>query len=547
MTEREIKGEPSGAGERIGFNEHFVLTAAKVRQGQGASASLVAAAGPATYRIDGLTDEQLTLHVGRRVRIDGTFGSVDRGATPADPKRRRAPRAGRHDDPPGPGRLLDPEELRSPCAYAATCIGAAGIVAATCFSMACAGTAKLAEHQAAGPAPTLVPPEKALVPTINVVTAVGWPEGATPTTADGLAVTAFARGLEHPRWIAVLPNGDVLVAETNAPPRPRDRSGLRGWLFGRAQKKAGGAVPSANRITLLRDADGDGVAEVRVGVPHRADLAVRDGARRRHALRRQHRRRREGPVHGRGHARRGSTPQKVIDLPAGDAQPSLDQERHRQPGRRARSTWPSDRTATSPSTAWPKRKDARSSGPSSSPPACAGPLRPACAIRSGWRGCRRPARSGSRSTSATSSVHDLVPDYMTAVKEGAFYGWPFSYFGSHVDTRVSPQDPERVARALVPDYALGAHTASLGLAYATTYEGRSGLTPRFATGMFVGQHGSWNRNPRSGYKVVFVPFVDGVPAGPRDRRADRVRDARRSRSWTARRRRDRSAGWPARR
>ena len=104
---------------------------------------------------------------------------------------------------------------------------------------------------------------------------------------------------------------------------------------------------------------------------------------------------------------------------------------------------------------------------------------------------------------------DLVPDYMTALKEGGFYGWPFSYFGAHVDTRVSPQDPARVARALVPDYALGAHTASLGLAYAS----RGALTERFATGMFVGQHGSWNRNPRSGYKVVFVPFEDGVPAG----------------------------------
>src|SRR4051812_29089792 len=139
----------------------------------------------------------------------------------------------------------------------------AGIIIAGCLTMACAGPAKLAEHQVAGPRPTLVPPEKALVPTINVVKAVGWPEGALPTAAEGLAVTAFASGLDHPRWIAVLPNGDVLVAETNAPPRPKDQSGLRGWLFARAQKKAGGAVPSANRITLLRDADGDGVAEVR--------------------------------------------------------------------------------------------------------------------------------------------------------------------------------------------------------------------------------------------------------------------------------------------
>jgi glucose/arabinose dehydrogenase len=384
----------------------------------------------------------------------------------------------------------------------------AGIVASTCFSIACAGTAKLAEHQATGPAPTLVPPDRALVPTINVVTAVGWPGGATPETADGLTVTAFARGLEHPRWIAVLPNGDVLVAETNAPPRPRDRSGLRGWLFGRAQKKAGGAVPSADRITLLRDADGDGVAEVRsaflTGLTSPFGMALVGDT--------LYVANTDAVVkvpYTPGATRSSSTPQKVIDLPAGD------RNHH-----------------------WTKNVVASPDG---------GTLYVAIGSNSNvaehglaeeegraqlWAielatGVRRTYATGLRNPVGMAWVPetgalwvavnerdelgpDLVPDYMTAVKEGGFYGWPFSYFGSHVDTRVSPQDPERVARALVPDYALGAHTASLGLAYTT----RSGLTPRFGTGMFVGQHGSWNRNPRSGYKVVFVPFVDGAPAGP---------------------------------
>ena len=102
--------------------------------------------------------------------------------------------------------------------------------------------------------------------------------------------------------------------------------------------------------------------------------------------------------------------------------------------------------------------------------------------------------------------NDLVPDYMTSVTDGGFYGWPYSYFGQHVDDRVKPQRPDLVAKAIMPDYALGAHTASLGLAYSAAAPGRP-----VRAGMFVGQHGSWNRNPRSGYKVIFVPFSDGTP------------------------------------
>jgi glucose/arabinose dehydrogenase len=137
------------------------------------------------------------------------------------------------------------------------------VTAALLGAIGCGRTAQLPVSQGMGPAPILPEPRTSIIPTINVATAVGWADTARPDVATGLEVNAFARGLDHPRWLYVLPNGDVLVAETNAPPRPLDAQGLRGWFFKRYQKRAGGAVPSANRITLLRDADGDGIAELK--------------------------------------------------------------------------------------------------------------------------------------------------------------------------------------------------------------------------------------------------------------------------------------------
>ena len=154
--------------------------------------------------------------------------------------------------------------------------------------ISCGTAARLPVTAGMGPQPTLPKPDKSLIPLVKVVTAKGWPAGATPVSAAGTSVAAFAQGLDHPRWVYVLPNGDVLVAETNAPPRPEDGKGIKGWFFKRYQKKAGGAVPSANRITLLRDADGDGVAEVRDRLPEGPHGAVRDGAGRVDPLRRQH-------------------------------------------------------------------------------------------------------------------------------------------------------------------------------------------------------------------------------------------------------------------
>jgi glucose/arabinose dehydrogenase len=388
------------------------------------------------------------------------------------------------------------------------------IAAASCAALAaaaltagCASSSNVPERQGFGPTPVLPKAESSMVPTINVVKAVGWGERETPDAAEGLVVTAFARGLEHPRWLLVLPNGDVLVAETNAPERPEEGKGLRGWMFKRSQKKAGGAVPSANRITLLRDTDGDGVADVKkafltgltspFGMTPAGDtlyVANTDAI--------------VKFPYAAGATAIDTPAVKVVDLPAGPrnhhwtknviasrdgsklyvaigsnsnaAEHGLDEEKDRA------QVWEVD-AATGAHRAFAT--------------GLRNPVGMAWVPDSGalWVAVNERDELG----------NDLVPDYMTSVEEGGFYGWPFSYWGRHVDTRVEPQDPAKVAQAIVPDYGLGAHTASLGLAYS----GANALPPRFANGMFVGQHGSWNRKPRSGYKVVFVPFVDGAPKG----------------------------------
>jgi glucose/arabinose dehydrogenase len=383
----------------------------------------------------------------------------------------------------------------------------AGLVTAALLATGCASSSKIPDRQGFGPTPVLPKPDSSLVPTINVVNAVGWGEHDTPIAADGLVVTAFARGLEHPRWLLVLPNGDVLVAETNAPERPEEGKGLRGWMFKRSQKKAGGAVPSANRITLLRDTDGDGIADVKkafvtglsspfgmtlagdtlyvantdaiVKFPYTAGATAIDTPAAKVT---------DLPAGARNHhwtknviaSPDGSKLFVAIGSNSNAAENGLDEEKDRA------QIWEVD-TATG-------------------------------AHRVFATGLRNPVGMAWEPETGALWVavnerdelgNDLVPDYMTSVKEGGFYGWPFSYWGQHVDARVEPQDPAKVAKAIVPDYGLGAHTASLGLAYSRA----NALPPRFENGMFVGQHGSWNRKPRSGYKVVFVPFADGMPKG----------------------------------
>jgi glucose/arabinose dehydrogenase len=372
----------------------------------------------------------------------------------------------------------------------------------------CASSTRLSVEEGMGPGPALPPPQQALLPTINVVTARGWAEGETPAPASGTTVTAFARGLDHPRWLHVLPNGDVLVAETNAPPRPKDNTGIKGWFFKRYQKQAGGAVPSANRITLLRDADGDGAAEVRsvllanlnspFGMALVGDVLYIANA---DALVRV--------PYEEGQRTIAAAPVKVADLPGGE------RNHHWTKNVIASPDGSKLYVAVGSNSNVAEHGMAEEEGRAAiwEIDAATGQHR---IFASGLRnpvGLAWEPGTGALWTTVNERDelgNDLVPDYMTSVRDGGFYGWPYSYYGQHLDDRVEPPRPDLVARAIVPDYALGPHTASLGLAHS----GVAAWPAPFGEGMFVGQHGSWNRKPRSGYKVIFVPFADGKPSGP---------------------------------
>lgn len=372
---------------------------------------------------------------------------------------------------------------------------------------ACADVATLPISAGTGPQPALPPPHQSLIPTVHIAPAIGWPAGVAPQAAPGTRVAAFASGLDHPRWLYVLPNGDVLVAETNAPPKPEDAPGLRGWLMGLVLKWAGAGVPSANRITLLRDTDGDGIADLRsvlldgLNSPFGMALVGKDLfiASSDAVLR--------FPYES-GDARITAPGIKVVDLPAGRIN-------HHWTKNLIASPDGSKLYVTVGSNSNVGERGMEVEGE-----------RAAIWEVDPRNGAHRIFASGLRNPNglawepSSSSLwtvvnerdeigSDLVPDYMTSVREGGFYGWPYSYFGQHVDERARPPQPELVARAIAPDYALGPHTASLGLASSAG----TTLPALFANGMFIGQHGSWNRRPHSGYKVIFVPFEGGKPAG----------------------------------
>ena len=384
------------------------------------------------------------------------------------------------------------------------------LVAALLFATViagCGGTARLPESAGMGPNPTLPPPEKTLVPVVNVATATGWPAAGKPQAAPGTSVARFAEGLEHPRWLHVLPNGDVLVAETNAPPKPEDAKGIKGFFMNMMMKKAGAQTPTANRILLLRDANGDGVAEFRsvfiegLNSPFGMALIGNDFyVANTDAVVRY----RYDP----GATKISVAGEKVTDLPAGPLNHHWTKSLIASPdGTKLYATVGSNSNVAENGMEKEEGRaaiweiDAKTGNKRLFATGLRNPNGMAWEPESGllWTAVNERDELGS----------DLVPDYMTSVKDGGFYGWPYSYYGRHVDGRVSPPRPDLVGRALVPDYALGAHTASLGLAAArgTT------LPAEFQSGMFIGQHGSWNRKPHSGYKVIFVPFSGGKPAG----------------------------------
>ncbi|MGZ8159681.1 MAG: PQQ-dependent sugar dehydrogenase [Methylobacter sp.] len=358
-----------------------------------------------------------------------------------------------------------------------------------------------------GPHPQLPPPNPTLIPTVNIAEAVGWPENEKPVAAPGMAVNAFAAGLDHPRWLYVLPNGDVLVAETNAPPKPEDGKGIKGWFMKRVMSKAGSRVPSANRITLLRDADGDGVAEKRsvfiegLNSPFGMALVGNDFyVANSDALVRF--------PYTEGETRITQPGTKVLDLPAGPI------NHH----------WTKNLLASQDGSRLYVTVGSNSNVAENGIEQEAG--RAAIWEVDPKRGSYRIYATGLRNPNGLAWEpdggtlwtvvnerdelgSDLVPDYLTSVPDGSFFGWPYSYYGKHLDERVQPQRPDLVAKARVPDYALGPHTASLGLSFS-----KSGAWPApFDNGVFIGQHGSWNRKPRSGYRVIFVPFRAGKPFG----------------------------------
>lgn len=357
-----------------------------------------------------------------------------------------------------------------------------------------------------GPSPTLPEPERDILPTVRVAKAVGWPKGQKPAAAHDVRVSAFATGLAHPRWLYTLPNGDVLVAESNAPERPEDAKGLKGSIMKKLQARAGAGVPSPDRITLLRDTDGDGVVDIRsvfianlhspigmalIGTTFyvaNTDAILAFSYR-------------PGETSIAGHGR------KLTDLPAGP------RNHH----------WTKNLIAT------PDGSKLFVTVGSNSNVAEHG-LEEEAGRAAIWEvdiasGTKRVFASGLRNPNgmawepATGALwavvnerdelgDDLVPDYLSAVKDGGFYGWPFTYYGQHTDPRVDPPEGG-IPQPIEPDYALGAHVAALGLLWSAS----PALPARFANGMFVSEHGSWNRDPPVGYKVVFVPFRAGAPSG----------------------------------
>lgn len=371
----------------------------------------------------------------------------------------------------------------------------------------CGDQATLPIKAGMGPSPTLPPPHHTLIPTINIAPAKGWPAGATPVAAEGLTVSAYASGLDHPRWVYVLPNGDVLVAETNAPPKPEDGNSIKGWVMKKVMKRAGAGTPSANRITLLRDADGDGVAETKTvflaglhspfGMTLVGDslyVANSDAVIR--------------FPYKTGDLRITDPGKKIADLPAGPINHHWTKNIiASRDGKHLYATVGSNSNVAENGI----DKEENRAAILEIDPANGNTRLFASGLRNP-NGMSWQPQSGVLWTVVNERDEiggDLVPDYMTSVKDGAFYGWPYAYYGQHVDERVKPPRPDLVAKAIPPDYALGPHTASLGLVF---YDGKL-LPARYANGAFVGQHGSWNRKPSSGYKVIFVPFANGRPNG----------------------------------
>ena len=380
------------------------------------------------------------------------------------------------------------------------------IAFALAFALVGCGGASAPADKTYGANPELPAPEGGGLPVINVARAVGWPDGAAPSAPEGFTVTRYAEGLAHPRWLYVLPNGDVLVAESSS--QPSSGGGILDWIRNSVQRRAGALHESANRITLLRDTDGDGDVDQRhlfvenlnqpIGMAlvgnyfyvANTDAVLRfpytDGAVR---------------VNGQG--------ERILELPYRDGDNG-----HWTRNLLARpdgaKLYVSVGSASNIADYGMEAEEGRAAIWEFNPDGSG--------ARVFASGLRNPVGMdwAPDSNALWTAVNErdmlgdnLVPDYITSVRDGAFYGWPYSYFGQNVDERVQPQNPDLVASAIAPDYALGAHTASLGFMFYKF----DAFPERYWNGAFIGQHGSWNRRERVGYKVIFVPFAQGMPNG----------------------------------
>ena len=357
-----------------------------------------------------------------------------------------------------------------------------------------------------GSNPELPAPKQYVLPPMLIAPAIGWGTTQAPTVPAGLAVHAFATGFEHPRTVYPLPNGDVLVVETNGPTAPIRRP--KDFLFGLFQDRGGSGAPGGNRITLLRDANGDGRPEVRsVFLDHLNSpfgVALVGGqlyVANTDAILRF--------PYAPGETRITARGSRLTDLPAGPIDHHWTKSLAASPdGSKLYVGVGSNSNITENGMAAEAGRAAiwevdRATG---SKRIFAGGLRNPTGLafepqtQKLWTVVNERDELGP----------DLVPDYLTSVRRNGFYGWPYSYYGQHVDIRVQPQRPDLVASAIVPDYALSSHVAPLGLAFSNT----TSLPARYRSGVFVGEHGSWNRIPLNGYKVVYVPFRNGRPNGP---------------------------------
>jgi len=356
-----------------------------------------------------------------------------------------------------------------------------------------------------GPNPYLPDPHQYLLPPMSVPTEVGWKPGETPTVAAGLKVQAMATGLEHPRIVYTLPNGDVLVVESNSPGtkpyRPKD------YIQGKVKSLAGAGDKGGDRVTLLRDTNGDGKPALKTvlidhlhspyGVALVGDMLYVANTDAILAF-----------PYTAGATRIPATGKLLTDLPAGPI------DHH----------WTKSLVASPDGSKLYVGVGSNSNITENGIDVEAG--RAAIYEVDRQTGGKRIYASGIRNPTnlaiepqshrlfAVANERDeigpdLVPDYLTSVKDGGFYGWPYSYWGQHVDVRVQPQRPDMVAKAIKPDYGLSSHVAALGLAFS---KGET-LSPAYANGAFVGEHGSWDRDPLNGYQVIFVPFANGGPTG----------------------------------